>query len=90
MSYNNAENVLPMELVQMIQKYVDGRYIYIPRKNENRKSWGEKTSTKKELSIRNSEIYINYLSGINTTSLAEKYFLSIKSIQRIILNEKNK
>ena len=90
MSYNNAEKVLPEELIQLIQEYVDGRYIYIPRKDGNRKSWGEKTSTKKELSLRNSEIYTDYISGMKTASLAEKYFLSTKSIQRIILNQKRK
>lgn len=90
MSYQSAENILPTELIELIQKYVDGKYIYIPRKEENRKCWGESTSTKEELNLRNSKIYNDYLAGINLNSLAEKYYLSLKSIQRIILNEKNR
>ncbi len=90
MSYQNAEKILPLELVGLIQKYVDGKYIYIPRKEENRKSWGENTSTRNELDLRNSNIYNDYLLGLDVSSLAEKYYLSVKSIQRIILNEKNK
>lgn len=90
MSYQNAEKILPLELVELIQKYVDGKYIYIPRKEENRKSWGENTSTRNELDLRNSNIYNDYLLGLDVFFLAEKYYLSVKSIQRIILNEKNK
>ena len=48
MSYVNAEDVLPKKLVEEIQKYIDGQLIYIPRKNENTLSWGEKNGTKEE------------------------------------------
>ena len=30
MSYIKAENVLPQELIETIQQYVDGKLIYIP------------------------------------------------------------
>lgn len=46
MSYINAEEVLPKSLIGEIQKYIDGQLIYIPRKNENILSWGEKTEQK--------------------------------------------
>jgi hypothetical protein len=32
MSYIKAEYVLPQELLELIQQYIDGDYIYIPRK----------------------------------------------------------
>ena len=32
MSYVNAEEVLPEDLIREIQKYVDGKVLYIPRK----------------------------------------------------------
>lgn len=35
MSYVNADDVLPKDLIGEIQKYVDGQLIYIPRKDEN-------------------------------------------------------
>ncbi|MGE7624769.1 CD3324 family protein [Viridibacillus sp. NPDC096237] len=88
MSYKRANNLLPTELVELIQKYVDGEYIYIPRKEENKKTWGTDTATRRELDLRNSNIYNDFLSGIDTTTLAGKYYLSSKSIQRIILKEK--
>ena len=40
MSYVNADDVLPKDLIEEIQKYVDGQLIYIPRKDENSLSWG--------------------------------------------------
>ncbi len=90
MSYNKAIQLLPNDLIKQIQEYIDGEYIYIPRKNENKKHWGEGTSIKDELNKRNLKIYRDYLSGVNIISLAGKYYLSSKSIQRILLKEKKK
>ena len=44
MGYIRAEEVLPIEIIELIQKYVDGANIYIPRKQENRQEWGAKTT----------------------------------------------
>lgn len=32
MSYIKAADVLPQEIIETIQGYIDGEYIYIPRK----------------------------------------------------------
>lgn len=90
MSYIKADNILPIELVELIQTYIDGEYIYIPRKEENKKTWGSRTNTRKELDLRDSNIYKDYLDGMVIDTLAEKYYLSSKSIQRIVLKEKRK
>ncbi len=90
MNYKKASNVLPEELIAAIQKYVDGECIYIPRKTELKKNWGENTNIRNELSERNSQIYEDYTNGVDTKSLADKYCLSQKSIQRIVLIEKKK
>lgn len=84
MGYQNADRVLPSELIKMIQKYVDGDYIYIPRKANERKQWGECTAIREELKERNASIYLDYQKGMSMEMLADKYFLSLKSIQRII------
>lgn len=84
MSYRSAEEILPVEILELIQQYVDGENIYIPRKSENRKAWGEGTQLKAELIARNREIYQSYLEGMKMAELADKYFLSDKSIQRIV------
>ena len=88
MSYRSAEEILPMEIIELIQQYVDGENIYIPRKDEHRRAWGEGTQIKAELSARNQEIYSEYLSGMKMKDLAEKYFLSEKIIQRIVYQAK--
>lgn len=88
MSYRSADTVLPNELIEMIQQYVDGDYLYIPRKEAERKKWGENTMIRKELEERNTAIYKDYLQGASMTELAEKYFLSKKSIQRIIYQKR--
>ena len=85
MSYRKVQKVLPQELIELIQNYVDGECIYIPRKNEKRQQWGSNTSTKAELNKRNENIFNDYQNGMKTSELAEKYFLSVKSIQRIVL-----
>ena len=86
MGYIKAEDILPNELIELIQMYVDGKNIYIPRKSDNRSEWGSNTGTKEELYKRNVEIYNGYVSGMNISELAGKYYLSEKSIQRIIRN----
>lgn len=84
MSYKKAEQVLPSELIELIQEYVDGKSIYIPRKAKNRREWGQKTNIRVELDKRNKQIYSDYHQGYNIEALANEYFLSEKSIQRII------
>lgn len=89
MSYKRAVHILPDDLLEKLQEYVDGEIIYIPRKSENKKDWGSKTSIRKELHQRNSQIYGDYMAGNNLQELSEKYFLSLKSIQRIIRKQRN-
>ncbi len=90
MGYYKAADILPPKILEVLQDYVDGEYIYIPRKPENRKSWGQQTDTKKTYAERNVQIYKDYLEGMSLTQLATKYFLAEKSIQRIIRQEKQK
>ncbi|MDE6816426.1 MAG: hypothetical protein K2P71_10425 [Lachnospiraceae bacterium] len=88
MGYRKAEEILPVEIIELIQQYVDGQSIYIPRKSENRLEWGAGTEIKQELRLRNQQIYSEYLAGAQVRTLAEKYYLSVKSIQRILREKK--
>lgn len=88
MSYIRAEIVLPKEILALVQEYADGQYLYIPKKDDNRKSWGDNTNSKQITLQRDNEIYCKYLKGTSTTELSDEYYLSLKSIQRIILKEK--
>lgn len=89
MSYKRAIYILPNDLLVQVQEYVDGEFIYIPRKSGNKKEWGTKTSTRKELKQRNTQIYEDYLAGNSLQKLSEKYFLSFKSIQGIIRKQRD-
>ena len=45
---------------------------------------GENTDTKQFLSSRNQQIGLDFQNGMSIKQLSEKYYLSEKSIQRII------
>lgn len=90
MCYKKANEVLPKEIIELLQTFIEGEYIYIPKKKSNRQKWSSSTNTRKEISIRDSHIYSDYVSGTSRNELAEKYFLSKKSIDRIILKEKSR
>lgn len=84
MKYIKADNILPDEIIELIQQYIDGEYIYIPRKKDQQMAWGEKNGTKDNLRNRNIEIYEAYANGKSIIELTEEYFLSESSIRRII------
>lgn len=84
MGYMKAEEILPIEIIELIQQYVDGENIYIPRKSSHRQAWGTGTHIKQELLRRDRQIYEDYLAGNKIKELACKYYLSEKSIQRIL------
>lgn len=88
MSYISAQSVLPEKLIKLIQEYVDGEYLYVPRKNENQKSWGEKNGTRITLKKRDTEIFTKYTEGTTIIELTMMYYLSEKSIRRILSKEK--
>ena len=64
MRYIKAEDVLPEDLITLIQQYVDGVTLYIPRKAENRRSWGCGTDYRRELAARNAAIRSNRAAGV--------------------------
>ncbi len=88
MSYINAGSILPKVLLEKIQCYIDADYLYIPRKEENKKSWGEINNSKQQTYLRNREIYGLYKNGARTKDIADKYFLSVKTVYKIITNMK--
>lgn len=90
MSYIKAEKVLPIELVEIIQQYVEGENIYIPKRSKNRRSWGAATGIREEIAARNRQLYEDHKRGATTAGLADRYCLSVKSVQRILLQEKRK
>lgn len=88
MKYLKAKNILPEKLIDEIQKYVEGDYIYIPRKEGKKKAWGEKSGTKEILKDRNKDIYKKYMEGTKISDLSLEYYLTEQSVRRIIKQEK--
>ena len=84
MKYINANAILPDMLVKELQKYVQAEYIYIPAKDEQHKPWGVLSGNRKELAKRNAAIIMEYDNGISVEELAERYFLSVSAIRKII------
>jgi len=82
--YTSAENILPQELIEEIQRYCQGQYVYIPKEQGIRSKWGTKSGVKKELANRNSEIKEKFQNGQSKESLAIDYCLSISSIKKIV------
>ncbi|MBZ9626224.1 hypothetical protein G9F71_025810 [Clostridium sp. FP2] len=73
MSYNKVICILPNDLIKKVQEYIDGEFIYIPRKSSNKKEWGARTSIRQELYKRNTQIYGDYLAGHSSQDLSGKY-----------------
>lgn len=88
MAYIKAQKVLPEEIIGLIQEYVEGECLYIPRKSGKEKSWGEKNGTRKKFENRDAEIFNKYISGVTIVELTTMYYLSDKSIRRIINKQK--
>lgn len=86
MKYVNANEVLPEELLAMIQKHYEGGYLYIPKHNA-RRATGQ-TAYKNELEKRNRRIYLMHLEGRTNGQLGKIFHLSKSSLRRIIAKEK--
>lgn len=84
MSYVKAESILPESLLEEIQKYIQGEYIYIPSPQSTKKKWGEKSGARKNIKERNKLIREKHQSGSKVPMLAEEFFLSIDSIKKIV------
>ena len=90
MGYRRAEDVLPADILEQVQQYVDGDMLYFPRRKRAKAAWGEHTQIKRELAERNRRIYCEYVLGKTVEELAKQYYLAEKSIQRILRQEKAK
>lgn len=89
MGYQNAVSILPADLLKAIQQYIDGEYIYIPRKAENKKRWGEVKNSRQYIQERNAIIFSQYQNGISVEDIASCNYLSPKTIYKIVADMKS-
>lgn len=90
MGYKRADDILPENILEILQSYVSGEAIYVPKKKECRKRWGSSTGVNEKLRIRNEQIFDQHQRGASTNELALRYYLTEKSIQRILREMKTK
>lgn len=88
MKYVKIETVLPENLIMEIQKYIQGKYIYVPSQVEKRKKWGEISGSRTYIKNRNETIRSKYANGHKINNLAEEFFLSVESIKKIVYAKK--
>ena len=84
MKYTAANDILPTELIEEIQKYIQGQYIYIPKEKGLRASWGSNSGSREYTEQRNNKIRKEFLNGKSKEILAETYCLSVASIKKIV------
>ncbi|AZO94967.1 CD3324 family protein [Halocella sp. SP3-1] len=87
MKYLNATMVLPDSLVEELQEYIQGAYLYIPSKKDQHKKWGELSGLRIELDERNERIRRDFSKGLSIEDLAEIYSLSVHTIRKIIYSK---
>lgn len=87
MKYENAKDVLPAKLLEEVQKYAEGKVIYIPRTEKSR-GWGEASGYRDKLKKRNALICSRYSAGQSIFELAEEFFLSPETIKKLVYGKK--
>ncbi|WP_042166764.1 CD3324 family protein [Paenibacillus gorillae] len=87
MKYISAESVFPEKLLLEIQKYVQGRMIYIPNSVGSRKKWGEKSGNRAYLDDRNRQIRCLFDEGLSIERLSDMFSLSQDSIKKIVYSK---
>ena len=55
MKYIKADSVLPIALVEELQSYIQGGYIYVPSRKDSKKKWGELSGCRYEIEQRKTE-----------------------------------
>ncbi|PWU66644.1 hypothetical protein DLJ74_19705 [Gracilibacillus dipsosauri] len=83
-----AHEILPKELLDAIQEYIQGETIYIPKRANSYQKWGICSGSRQYLDKRNQEIRKAFRSGKSMEELARVYHLSTESIKKIIYAKK--
>ena len=87
MKYLNAKDLLPAQLVEQLQQYVQGGYLYVPVRQGQHKNWGELSGYRAELESRNAQIIREYRDGVPVSEISERYGLSEYAVRKIIYHK---
>ncbi|MCH5333041.1 MAG: hypothetical protein J1D89_03700 [Agathobacter sp.] len=83
MKYRNAAEILPRELLEELQSYIEGELLYIPKATP-KKEWGTNNGSKAYYLQRNQKIREKFLAGADMEELAVEYGLALNTIHKII------
>ena len=83
MKYKNAAEILPPELLQEVQCYIEGELLYIPRSN-SKQEWSAVSGSKKFYLERNYQIKELFHNGKSVEELAVKFGVSNSTIKKIV------
>ena len=84
MKYLNAKDVLPPEVLALVQKYSGGALIYVPKKDEEKIGWGQKNGARAQVHVRNADIINAHKNGTSICELMLEHCLSEASIRKIL------
>lgn len=87
MKYENGKDIFPDDLLRRIQKYVSGKFVYIPSADKKR-AWGETSGYKQYLTDRNHDIKLKFHAGVGIEALSDEYHLSFDTIKKIVYTKK--
>ena len=83
MKYVNAAEILPEQLLNELQNYINGEVLYVPKASP-KKAWGTNSGSRNFFQERNQEIKKLYHKGYSIDFLMEKYGLAYSTIKKII------
>ena len=86
MSHIRADQILPIDLLEALQQYAAGKTIYVPGKRKQ--EWGSGTAAREFFHERNKRIFEAFQRGMSIAALSRDFYLSEKSIQRILRDQK--
>ena len=84
MCFKNAKNILPPELLNELQRYIQGEMLYVPLASKSKAGWGELSGARAEIKKRNAEIRRRFRDGADVRGLARQYYLSEPSVRKIV------
>ena len=87
MRYVNAKDVLPPDVLELVQQHTGGALLYIPKKDDEKIGWGQKNGARAQVHIRNISIIDAYRNGSSICDLMLEYCLSEASIRKILYSK---
>jgi len=87
LKYVNAKDVLPPDVLALVQEYSGGALIYVPKKDDDKIGWGQKNGARTQVHKRNINIVESYKSGTSIYELMMEYCLSEASIRKILYSK---